>query len=464
MASSLDSPTTASDPIRRKPKLFYGWWMLIGGGVLSFVISLVSFHELSSFREAISDSFLETDPQYNITRGWNYAYESLFWLSRSLIVGLVVAPIVGVLLDRYGPRRLLLFTVLVTVAGFFVITQVQNDWQKHTATLIITVGVTSITSVVLIGALGKWFVTRRVLAFAILAACSSFASVFSLVSIVALHEHGWRFMAVIAGVGLLIVGIPVALMMRRQPEDHGSAPDGGKTAADPNHRSRREVHSTARQTIRLPVFWQITVAGGLSAGAMSQLSLDPEKIGFYSSNLQEVFQLGYASTLLGIVGVIAVGFIGIRLKSTILILAILGSMVVGYTGLVLIYLVDASPFEYPLFAAFSTVTSITKSTIVFVQFAILAEYLGTKHYGAVVGFAVAVNAGISFGIIFLAPMAYWPFSSFADDVIGFNLVVFALGVAALAIAALLIIRLESKSRVAARIHLANRKHRHQPTT
>ena len=197
------------------------WWMVVGAAVISFVAALASVHENLIFTTAIEDWLFEADSLYRINTGLHYAYTSLGSLVVSFISGVVIAPIVGFVIDRHGPRSVMLIGVLVTGSVFLLIIQVQNELQIQGALWLIRISIIAITSVVLIGTIGKWFVRKRVLAFAIVSACSTLASMFSFELTFAIREYGWQILAIVAGVTILIVGIPVALMMRRQPEDHG---------------------------------------------------------------------------------------------------------------------------------------------------------------------------------------------------------------------------------------------------
>ena len=79
----------------RVNKLFYGWWVvfacffiqLLNGGLIAF--------GFTAFIEPIAREF-----------GWSYAQISLAVSMRGLEVGLL-APIVGLVVDHWGPKRFL---------------------------------------------------------------------------------------------------------------------------------------------------------------------------------------------------------------------------------------------------------------------------------------------------------------------------------------------------------------------
>ena len=67
--------------------------------------------------------------------------------------------------------------------------------------------------------------------------------------------------------------IPVALIMRRQPEDHGLLPDGDSTnpetsglSADRSFSNERSL--TLGHAVRTRAFWQLTVGFGLNQAAL----------------------------------------------------------------------------------------------------------------------------------------------------------------------------------------------------
>lgn len=447
MTESKISPPIAN----RGAKFFYGWWILVGAAVLSFVAALASLHELPTFREAIEDSLFESDPLNRVAFN---AYVSLGSSLVILVTGLVIAPIVGFLLDRHGPRSVILFCVLVTGTFLLLITQVQDELQMHGALWMIGIGVFSITSVVLVGTLGKWFVRSRVLAYAIVWACSTFATMFSRDTIFAIDEYGWQITAIIAGVTFLIVGIPVALMMRRQPEDHGLLPDGAAECVNRHNHLRRKISANARSAIRIPVFWQLALVVGLVLIAMSAQPQDLNNtIGLIYARLFDIFRIWYLAIFLTTVGIVAIGFISLRLSKRVLLLASFSLLIVVYVAFIVIYLVDGFSFELPVFFVFFVVGSVAQAAIMFVPFAILADLLGRRNFGVVVGMTIAVHTSAS---------DLFPDLPFlARDIVGHELAQFGVGMIALIIAAILILKMEPQSRSAARIRRANRRQNSQ---
>ncbi|MFC1936921.1 MFS transporter, partial [Chloroflexota bacterium] len=89
-----------------KPRIFYGWW-IVSATVVAFALSGgVILYGFSTFLMPLSKEF-----------GWSRAaIAGAFSLSR--VEGGLLGPIGGFLVDKYGPRKVMLFGITLTSAGF----------------------------------------------------------------------------------------------------------------------------------------------------------------------------------------------------------------------------------------------------------------------------------------------------------------------------------------------------------
>lgn len=438
-----------------RSKIFYGWWIVIGGALFSFVATIASFHAVSEFGEAIDDSLLAAAPSYSTPSSLSYALRLLSRLVDDLVIGIVAAPFIGMFLDRHGPRPLMLLGIAAATIGFLLITQVQNDWQKHAAMMVVTIGFSVTTGIVFFGTLGKWFVRRRVLVFAILAASPTAAGLLTLYSQTDLIEFfGWQTIAVASGISLCVVGIPVALIMRRKPEDFGSLPDGDASNPKLQYFLKQASAVRFRTVVRERAFWQINVAIGLSLALVSNQWIDPQSVGFFDTTIRELLLSGYAVVFVAVVGVLIVGLIGLRSKPIDLVLAMLAVIALSYAGITFVHLIDDLPFEYRLFALFSVGSGVAGTSLLLLQFAVLAEYFGTRRLGAVIGAAFGINAAMN--LVFRI-MSGFAIDVFSINTSAYNLITLTFGLVVFAVAAALILNLGSQSRVAARMRLARQR-------
>ena len=113
----------------------------------------------------------------------------------------------------------------------------------------------------------------------------------------------------------LIVGNPVALMMRRQPEDHALLPDGTEEYGNHHTRPHPQISATARSIVRIPAFWQLALAVGLVLIAMSAQPQDIDNtIRLLYVRFFDILRIWYLEIFLIAAGIVAIGFISLRLN------------------------------------------------------------------------------------------------------------------------------------------------------
>jgi sugar phosphate permease len=118
----------------------------------------------------------------------------------------------------------------------------------------------------------SWFIRRRAMAMTLISSAISLGGVL-ITPLLALsvHTFGWRYGAFLAGVGLILLGLPLALPVRRSPESMGLLPDGDLPDQPPpinRSRSRRSSapHEQSErsfdvwQAMRTSAFWLIILA------------------------------------------------------------------------------------------------------------------------------------------------------------------------------------------------------------
>ena len=82
---------------------FYGWWIVGASFLITLYVGGVIFYGFTAIFEPLADEL-----------GWSYTEISLAASLRGLEIGLL-APITGILVDRWGSRRLI-FTGSVLLA------------------------------------------------------------------------------------------------------------------------------------------------------------------------------------------------------------------------------------------------------------------------------------------------------------------------------------------------------------
>jgi len=367
---------------------FYGWWIVGAGGIVQWYTSAVFWRGFQAFVPSILTTF-----------GWSHgATATAISLQRS--ESGMISPFVGVLLDKYGPRKAMAFGVLVTGGGFIYMSQMQSLWQFYVAIALLTLGMSFGTFIVFVVTVANWFVRKRARALATLMSFSAIGGLTLPLLVMSIDEFGWRDMLMATGIGFWIIGFPATLVMRKRPEDHGMLPDGDvpHDANSPGTKDGRmarvkENAITMRQAIKLRFFWQLAIVTSLGQ-LVSSTNL------FHFSALLEY---GMTTALAAsAAGAVAIGDLGGRAG-----IAVLGdrfdkrkmltvAMIMQTLGVVGLSSINATVlgvylgmWPLPLFVIFF---GLGFGSSIPLRLSILGDYFGRASYGSIVGLTSSVNA------------------------------------------------------------------------
>jgi len=196
--------------------LFYGWWIVAASFLISVYVGCCGFFGFTAMIDPIVREF-----------GWSYTEVSFASSLRGLEMG-ILAPIVGVLVDRFGPRKLILIGVVTIGAGFMLLSLTQSLWMFYASFILLAFGAGGCTSVVTLAVVARWF--RRNLGKAMGITVSGFGASGLLVPVIVwlVDSYGWRTAMIMQGVGMWVLGIPLAMLIRNRPEEMGLVPDGAR--------------------------------------------------------------------------------------------------------------------------------------------------------------------------------------------------------------------------------------------
>ncbi len=228
-----------------KPRFFYGWVNV----AVFFVIALAAWgpqYSFGVFFKPLAEEF-----------GWTRAQVSGA-MTTNLIIGGILAFVIGGLADRYGPRRIMYGVAILIGGGYLALSRLTTLWHLYLwFGLVVGVGM-SAAYIVPAATVSRWFVARRGLALGIMMAGMGFSQILIPPAVaVAISRLGWRNSYTMIGVGVLVLLLPLANFLRKSPEDYGLRPDGVQDAAVPNTRenTRTPEGFSLKQAIRLPAFW-----------------------------------------------------------------------------------------------------------------------------------------------------------------------------------------------------------------
>jgi sugar phosphate permease len=251
---------TLNGPPQRPSGLFYGWWIVIIGCIQDAVKG-------GTFNTGFTVYFLPILNELNLSRAATSLPFSLAKLESAL-----EGPLVGYLIDRFGPRVMLVLGT--TLAGLgFVLLSFTHSYVFFVIVFmgLLTLGFQAGFNHATMAAVNHWFLRKRGLAMAIVQTGQAIGGVviFPLVALAVL-KLGWRYAALLSGMVVLML-LPLVLLVRRSPESMGLLPDGERRVPHnpsavpvrPVRRLRVTREFTTREAVRTSAFWLMAAFHGL---------------------------------------------------------------------------------------------------------------------------------------------------------------------------------------------------------
>jgi MFS family permease len=273
--------------------MFYGWRMVglvsamrvLGGGLHNYGFTVF---------------FLPLSQDLGLSRA---ATSLAFSLARA--EGAIEGPFVGYLIDRFGPRPMILLATALCGVGYILLAWVDD----YTSFLIVYLGIISLSftpgfvhASMAVG--NTWFIRHRARAMTIISSAVPIGgTLLTPLLAMAVLAWGWRWGAILAGTLFLVLGIPLAIGVRPSPESMGLLPDGDlprtqATSSSGEINSAREksaeIDPTLREAMKTMVFWLFVIGMTVRVAAYSTISVHFVPIMVWKGLTQE-----HAAFLLG---------------------------------------------------------------------------------------------------------------------------------------------------------------------
>jgi sugar phosphate permease len=231
-------------------KLYYPWVMAITGMLLLMVSNGLVSTGISAFDSSLLAEF-----------GWSRGALKFRDLLTLMLTGLL-APLLGALIDRFGPRALALVGLLLLAALYFSYSQIHLIGQIYLihigfAVVLVTAGLN--VAVIMVS---QWFVTKRGVALGITVVGSSLGgAIVPMVIVAMLPALGWResFMWLSA---LPLALCVLVLLLVRTPAQMNMRPYGadGDTQAETARVVASDLSDIGFATaLRTRTFWVLVV-------------------------------------------------------------------------------------------------------------------------------------------------------------------------------------------------------------
>jgi MFS family permease len=379
---------------------FYGW-IIVGIAMLAgFLGSGVSNVTMSVVLKPITEDL-----------NWSRTLTSSA-ITIGSVTGGLLAPLVGPLADRLGPRILL--PVGAALVGTFVmcLSLTYEPWQFY-ATFVPgrALAETLLTGVVPMTAVTNWFYLKRPRAIGLVALSVPLGSfVLSLVYQFMIEAYGWRSAFFMLGIALwLFVVVPGLFFLRRQPEDLGILPDGALAEAhkpkqiDPGSErvAAAAEHSWSfKDAVRTRTLWLLIAASTFASISTGGIAF--HMVAYFTDVTIQPAVAVAALSVMALTGAFGSGLWGTLAERFHPRTLCVTTMLLSAAAVVLLTQTRAAPAAF----VFSILFGLTARGGFVLMHILLADYFGRRSFGAITSILEPFHkGGLGVGAL-LAGMAF----------------------------------------------------------
>ena len=224
------------------------WLIAFIGLFILMITNGLTATAISVFDESLIDEFGWSRGELKFRDFLNFAVVALF------------APLGGLMLDRFGARRLLMLGCVVLASAYFAYSRLEGLMQMYAIHVAFALTLLTSGTMVVIVLVSSWFVEKRGLAIGIaLLGTSAGSFVLPPLNAELIARIGWRQTFALEALFPLVVLVVVVLFVRNSPAHYGRTALGVQQgAADP-----RTIGLDFGQAIRTRSFWAIGISGFL---------------------------------------------------------------------------------------------------------------------------------------------------------------------------------------------------------
>jgi sugar phosphate permease len=240
-------------PETKRPKIFYGWWMVASCAVNGLLLGGFITLGFTAFIDPIVADL-----------GWSYTQISFAASLRGVEVALF-SPFIGFLVDRWGPRALMIAGTIFGGVSLMFLSTINSLGLFYLGFIIMAVGMSGNSPPVVMTATANWFRRRLGLASGIIGSGFALGGLLIPLVVSLIDSYEWRTALLILGIATIVVGIPTSLVLRHKPEQYGYLPDGDSqpitTTEEVTVKAKTpEIDPGAKQALRSRAFWYIALA------------------------------------------------------------------------------------------------------------------------------------------------------------------------------------------------------------
>lgn len=362
-----------------KSRIFYGWWICLGGALIMAMSSGINFHGFSNFIIPLSQEFK-----------WSRTTVSTIFSFARLEAGFI-GPLEGMAVDKIGPRKLMLVGIPLMAMGFILLSRSTGIWSFVFIYLFgVTLGNSIGMHTPVSAAVANWFYSKRGMAFGIMWSGVGIGGLIVPLIGWLIAEYDWRVASSIVGVIIVVIGLPVVSVIRHRPEDYGMLPDG-RPPFEPDVSTRSSNHPlayhdfSAKEALMTSSFWFLSLSimfRSLVSGGVG-LHLVPYFVGLGATPVKAATYAGSVG-ILSIPGRFGLSYLGDYISKRFVMAASLLFMTFAIVLLAKADTISASILGLIIYA-------VAQGGISVIPQSLIAEYFGRRYFATISGFRSSVQ-------------------------------------------------------------------------
>ncbi|MEE3258801.1 MAG: MFS transporter [Candidatus Latescibacterota bacterium] len=380
--------------------LFYGWLMVPAVTLISICTSPGQTYGIAVF-----------NPYLRAALGLSSSELSGAYAAGTMLASLPLI-YVGALMDRYGPRRVLVGVVFLFGTTCLGVTQISGLFTLFLAFFFLRLLGQGAMSMLARNALAMWFNRRLGLASGLAnVGIAAAIGVIPALGIVLIETYGWRgAYAVLGGAVWLLLFPLLAFVFRNRPEDMGQLPDGGVVDEDKVGESARVADPvfTLRQVWRSRAYWIAVCC--MASWSMSGTGVQFHIVSIFAgrgldaaavAKMFSIYAFIVASSRVG------GGMLADRVPLNLLLMV---ALICQCAGLTVLNALDAAwlPYVFPVCSALGSGLLMSVGETMWVR------YYGRRHLGKIRGSVSTIGVAASGAGPFLMGVAFDYFGGFSE--------------------------------------------------
>ena len=260
--------STDQSLMERYKNMYFGWKTVFAGAV-------IACWGYGSWYYGMSALFTPLIAEF----GWTRAQLSLAFSMRSIEGGLE-GPFGGMLIDKYGERKITIISTIIACSGLIALLYVTELWQFiFVWGFVVSLGFNLGLYDTVNSAVSKWFIRKRGRALSFVTLGGGLGGPI-IVPIMAwlIFNYGWRSSLMFVAGSTLVICLPLAWFFMKDgpPEKYDMLPDGDTVIESDNPDEINfveEYNFTPKEALKTRSFWMMLIAFMLSGGITAMVTM-----------------------------------------------------------------------------------------------------------------------------------------------------------------------------------------------